>query len=507
MSENSCPKYPAKGFIIPGDPTTTASVSGCSKLNATETSSSKVVAPGSARRLATSAQKLVTTKPSGGRKPSLVQGSSKPGTSKASQVRTGEKPVETPSSGAGLTVQTQSARNPVSQVPKPVQREHTKKDSMPSDAPPSASTAVINKPQRHINASKRAFITRRSAYKIISRLGGKPVGELTEQEKTSLQWAKTHIEGLKRGSPSAKEGNPERKPTEAAPKRQRSGEDTLPGTKRSKYTPQRPQTRSYKDVAKDHLIWAIIDRNASDGTISSKNWKLVVVALSRAFLNVLRGNPGPPPQCEDAGWYQGHIKLIACADERSALLYKDAVESLGEVWQGARIEAIPLADVPQRPRSIAKIPAEPSDPKEILEIIQISNPQLPTQDWKVVRVTESVEESRKATVIINSDSLPSLRKTQGKIFYGFGTIFLRVYKGDDKGKPQAPVTTTTSTASTEHMEDDSAMSSANEDTQSVSGLVGDFFGKMEVADDEDILLESDDDPEDANVTVVHSDEL
>ena len=138
----------------------------------------------------------------------------------------------------------------------------------------------------------------------------------------------------------------------------------------------------------------------------------------------------------------------------------------------------------------------------ILEILQFSNPKLPTQDWKVVKVTEAVEGSRKATVVINTDSLSPLRETQGKVFYGFGTIFLRVYKGDDKEKPPAPVSMDQMS-----MDDEAACSSASEDAQSVTGFVGDFFGKMEVADDEDVLLESDDDPEDANVTVVHSDEL
>ena len=324
--------------------------------------------------------------------------------------------------------------------------------------PPSASKASNTEPPRHKTPSKRAFTTRRSAYKIVNRLGAKPVDELTEQEQSSLQWARTHLEGLQRVSPPTEDGKPKRMPSEVAPKRQRSEEDPLPGTKRSKNIPARSQTRSYKEVTKDHLIWAIIDRNSSDGTISSGNWKLVVMALSGAFFKFVREHPGPPPQCEDVGWYQGHIKLIACADERSASLYKSAIESLGEVWQGAKIEAIPLAEVPQRPRSIAKIPAVPSNPKEILEILQVSNPQLPTQDWKVVKVTEAVEGSRKATVILNSDSLPSLRKTQGKVFYGFGTIFLRVYKGDDKETPQA-----LENVDQMSLDDETAYSSANED--------------------------------------------
>ena len=175
-----------------------------------------------------------------------------------------------------------------------MQGEHSKNDSTLSEASPSASTASNNPPPRHKTPSKRAFTTRRSAYKIIRRLGEKPIDELTEQERSSLQWAKTHIAGLKSDPPPEDDNRPKRSLSDAAPKRQRSEEDTLPRSKRSRNLPQQQHVRSYKEVAKDHLIWAIIDRNASDGTISSGNWKLVVMALSEAFLKFVRQHPGPP---------------------------------------------------------------------------------------------------------------------------------------------------------------------------------------------------------------------
>lgn len=496
--------YPVEGFIISGDPAAAVPVSGCSKSHATEATTSRIRAQDSASRN-TSKNASHATKPLGGGKPSLVQsGSSKPSTSKAHQVRTDTKSVKIPPSGAIKPAQTKSTALKDS-LPEIMQGEHTKNDSTLPEASPSASTVTTKQNPRHKNPSKRAFTTRRSAYKITQRLGAKPVEELTEQEKNSLQWAKTHLESLESVASTTADNEPSRALSKVAPKRQRSGEDTLPGTKRSKNAPTRHQNRSYKEVAKDNLMWAIIDRNSSDGTISSRNWRKVVNALSGEFMKFLRANPGPPPQCTDVGWYQGHIKLIACADERSAQLYKAVIESLGEVWPGVKLEAIDLADVPQRPRSVATIPAVPSDPKEILEILQVSNPHLPTGDWKVVRVTEPKEDLRKATIIINSDSLPLLREAQGKVYYGFGNIFLRVYKGDDKEKPLAqPDEGQMSLEDAESV----AYSSANEDTQSTTGCVGEFFGRMEVTEDEDALLEDDDDdPENADVTVVHNDGL
>ncbi len=50
----------------------------------------------------------------------------------------------------------------------------------------------------------------------------------------------------------------------------------------------------------------------------------VYVFVTNVALEVLISNPGPPPSCTDAGWYQGQIKMIACDDERSVALYKAA---------------------------------------------------------------------------------------------------------------------------------------------------------------------------------------
>ena len=464
--QNSRPAYPVRGFIISGDPTTTVSVSGCRKLSATETSIRRVAAPGSANRYTTSALKSTSIKSIGDRNRSFMSyNSSEPSTSKVSNVYTEYNLVKNPISGR----QTKFAAH----VSKYKQEDHINHNSRMFDASLSVSPITNSASTKHKSPSKRAFTSRRSAYKIMNRFGGKPDDELTEKERNSLQWAKTIIEGLNRPAPPAIED--EELSSNSAPKRRRTAEESsISKPTQSTNTQPRPQARSYKDLAKDRIIWAIIDRSNSDGTISASNWKSVVTpAITAKFLKIIRDNPGPPPQCEDVGWYQGHIKLIACADEHSAQMYKSAVESLGELWPGAKLQAIPLANVEQRPRSIGKFPAMPSDPKEILEILKVSNPQLPTWNWKVVQVHEAVGGTRKATVILNSDSLPLLRKTEGKVFYGFGTVVLKVYKSDEKNTPQAPERIINHNFGIKHS------STSNEYFPSVSRLVGEWDDNCE----------------------------
>lgn len=43
---------------------------------------------------------------------------------------------------------------------------------------------------------------------------------------------------------------------------------------------------------------------------------------------------GVPIDCEDAGWYQGNIKAIACQDARSESLYKRMIVSMEEIYPG-----------------------------------------------------------------------------------------------------------------------------------------------------------------------------
>ena len=69
-------------------------------------------------------------------------------------------------------------------------------------------------------------------------------------------------------------------------------------------------------------------------------------ALLYDFLDVIDSNPGPSPGCSDAGWYQGHTKLIACSDLRSVELYKEAISWIGEVWPGAWLAAVSLDQIP-----------------------------------------------------------------------------------------------------------------------------------------------------------------
>ncbi|XP_050338268.1 uncharacterized protein LOC126764650 [Bactrocera neohumeralis] len=166
----------------------------------------------------------------------------------------------------------------------------------------------------------------------------------------------------------------------------------------------------------------------------------VAAAISSVFLRLVKENPGPPPKCVNADWHQGLHKLTSCADERSAILYKKAVSLVGEVWKGARLEAVAKEDLPLRPRARIWLPAEPSTPSEIEETLRYSNPSLPTQDWRVLRLERTDEPYQQALIMLNTESIGPLSNTKEAISYGFEMVVLKVLPSDARADgPQAAV--------------------------------------------------------------------
>jgi len=140
-------------------------------------------------------------------------------------------------------------------------------------------------------------------------------------------------------------------------------------------------------------------------------------------LKVLDENPGPPPDCTDAGWYQGIVKLIACEDEISAALYKANINKVGEVYPGAKLAVCEAADIPSRPRARVWLPSEPSESVAILSLLTRFNPKLPTDGWKVVKVEKTDRVTMNVVILLNQACLEPFAAQQNR-------VQLRIYDTD-----------------------------------------------------------------------------
>jgi len=115
-------------------------------------------------------------------------------------------------------------------------------------------------------------------------------------------------------------------------KRERSMESAQPASKKAKVTNRGTWSRYFAEVEKDRKIIGVIDQSDEGGRIPRNQWGLVRRALASVALKVLDENPGPPPKCTDAGWYQGHVKFTRLQLTRSARSTPEPS------WQLARLQ-------------------------------------------------------------------------------------------------------------------------------------------------------------------------
>jgi len=234
-------------------------------------------------------------------------------------------------------------------------------------------------------------LERKKAFRILKRLATNPIREDQASKldyikiQEDIAWAKAVIPDFDIAITTSNSN-----------KRERSMETAQPASKKARVTNRGTWSRCFAEVVKDRKIIGVIDQSDDGGRIPRNQWGLVRRALASMALKVLDENPDPPPDCTDAGWYQGNVKLIACEDERSAALYKAANNMVGGVYPGAKLAACEAADIPSRLRARVWLPSEPSEPEAILSVLTRFNPKLPTDGWKVVKV----EKTERVTMIV-----------------------------------------------------------------------------------------------------------
>ncbi|XP_065358160.1 uncharacterized protein LOC135952239 [Calliphora vicina] len=188
--------------------------------------------------------------------------------------------------------------------------------------------------------------------------------------------------------------------------------------------------KPFVEIAENKIVMAVINRSNADFCIPRNKWSEIEEKLVDTFYQVLGNKPIAVPLVRDAGWYQGRVKLMAFGDQRSAMLYKEAVNRLYEIWPGAKLDVVPRREIPSMPRAQAWIPAKPTNANATLQLLKDCNPGLPTHNWKIWKFGKAEGNRRQVVVILNAETLPHLAKSDNVVSYAWGQIQLNVYKGD-----------------------------------------------------------------------------
>ncbi|KAH8323926.1 hypothetical protein KR074_003158, partial [Drosophila pseudoananassae] len=197
---------------------------------------------------------------------------------------------------------------------------------------------------------------------------------------------------------------------------------------------QDPSKRTGSDPAKETAQSAKRQRSTEAGAPHAKKRMAQPQPSNRSFAEEMLRCGGPPPECEDAGWYQGSVKVIDCQDARSVETYKRMVASLGVVYPGAKLAAVDWDEIPSKPRARVWLTEKPADAKTILTMLRMCNPTLSTADWRVAKVEKAEGLRRQVVLILNEETVKALERTEHRLKYGFEHVSARIYKSDAKAK-------------------------------------------------------------------------
>lgn len=216
-------------------------------------------------------------------------------------------------------------------------------------------------------------------------------------------------------------------------KRPRSESQTPPtrmtGVKKPRS--EKSQTGSYSDTVKGIRL-AVIQRRHPDDTLSQGQADLVQNALVEALYAAPSGSTSPPQFMKTT--FASGVLWMTCANKETATWLRQAVNSLGRLWEGADLSVVDSGDLPARPRVLVFVP-EP-DKVTVAEVksrLKVQNPALRTEDWTTM--SRKIEkEGQLLAFSIDEASFKALERTQLKAYYKLGRVTFRVIGKQDANK-------------------------------------------------------------------------
>lgn len=176
------------------------------------------------------------------------------------------------------------------------------------------------------------------------------------------------------------------------------------------------------EIMKQHLKVSLVDTSREDLKISSENYVILDTKIVDEIIKKRReGVINTMPQFDMSERFFGYRVITAKSiDDLDTL--RRLVQDMGEVWPGAKIEVRNLSELPRPPKVKVVIPGEHKQPAKILEVMEITNPELKISGWSVIN---NIEHKNGRTVVIfriTQENLAALVKNNMKLCFGLHSI-------------------------------------------------------------------------------------
>ncbi|XP_065356855.1 uncharacterized protein LOC135951183 [Calliphora vicina] len=145
--------------------------------------------------------------------------------------------------------------------------------------------------------------------------------------------------------------------------------------------------------------------------MTTDRWLLLEEKILRALVDELACSEDDSFTAFDgAKWLKG-VKIIGCGNEKALGFLSNCIRGVGELWPNARIEIVPLDQVPFRTTVRVWVPPPLLEDESTLTLIKRQNKELGTEDWTIERGrSRDKGEGKDLWIKIGSESL---RLTEG----------------------------------------------------------------------------------------------
>ncbi|XP_055389891.1 uncharacterized protein LOC129618890 [Condylostylus longicornis] len=188
------------------------------------------------------------------------------------------------------------------------------------------------------------------------------------------------------------------------------------------------QKRHIDEESYDNLRFAVINKKGTSLKLSNEMWSRIEAELSKMVIDELLATGGKQLLGFDSSEVIRGYRVIKCENGPSAKFLRSCVANIDKKWDGCQIDLILAKDIPKEPRARIWIPKTDISGDKLLKVLKISNPEIPMDNWQVIKKEEPQKYSESFLLLINEDSLNFLDKQDNKLRFGIRYAKLKIFR-------------------------------------------------------------------------------
>lgn len=340
--------------------------------------------------------------------------------------------METTNTNKTLTPQEQQQRRP-SELPQQqqLQQQQQQQEQRPSGLLQTVTEAPRRKRISGAQQRKRQRARQEQAANTATGTVPKPPTGTVQARQPKPQGSGGHLHTSDKKRQRSDGSSPRNPPPKRKP-----GAPSTSGVKQ----PARTHTGRYSDMVANHLRVAIIDKqnwdNNSLGQLTATQVETLKKCLSQKLDNTLIEGGPTPPTFRTWTYTQETLK-ITCENEASLDWLRQAVKSLPPLWEGAKLEIVPVDQLPKLTKVTLWVPGPPDETDVVMRRLAAQNPWAKVREWITFHTsTKDEPEGRILVFGLREMTCSTLKQHQGRLSYMFNSLRAKIHASGTEAKAE-----------------------------------------------------------------------